>query len=252
MKVNIHLRFLLKLLSFVILCGGTPSGWAGQDQPLSSSKSLRQLIQVSDLEHVLLKAIDRHLGRPQHQLSFHVLYPDKAIPVKSGTIRLEPEAVTGGRTGHRSFRVKIFVNQEFIQTVNVVGELKVKVEVPAPTKWMKAKDVLMESDLEFVNIEVPSLTHDFVLGLEEAVGKQVLRPLPPHSPIRSSALEPPPLIRKGDRVMIEVRSHGLLVQTVGMAKASGKPGETIPVQNFTSGREVLGMVLAVGVVEVPF
>ena len=52
--------------------------------------------------------------------------------------------------------------------------------------------------------------------------------------------------------MIEVRSHGLLVQTVGMAKASGKPGETIPVQNFTSGREVLGMVLAVGVVEVPF
>ena len=60
------------------------------------------------------------------------------------------------------------------------------------------------------------------------------------------------MIQKGDRVMIEVRGDGLLVQTVGIAKAAGKKGETIPVKNQTSGREVLGTVLASGLVEVGF
>jgi flagella basal body P-ring formation protein FlgA len=53
-------------------------------------------------------------------------------------------------------------------------------------------------------------------------------------------------------VLIEVRSGGLLVQTVGLAKAAGKAGETILVQNQASGREVLGTVMATGLVEVGF
>jgi flagellar basal body P-ring formation protein FlgA len=65
-------------------------------------------------------------------------------------------------------------------------------------------------------------------------------------------LDHPPLIHKGDRVLIEVRNGGLLVQTVGIAKAAGKAGETISVKNQTSGRDVLGTVMAAGIVEVGF
>ena len=65
-------------------------------------------------------------------------------------------------------------------------------------------------------------------------------------------LDDPPIVHKGDRVMIEFRQGGLLVQTVGLAKAAGKSGEAIPVQNKSSGREVIGTILRAGLVEVGF
>ena len=60
------------------------------------------------------------------------------------------------------------------------------------------------------------------------------------------------MIRKGDRVILEARRGGLVVQAEGLAKAAGKSGEMIPVKNRKSGREVLGTVLAEGLVEVLF
>jgi flagella basal body P-ring formation protein FlgA len=43
-----------------------------------------------------------------------------------------------------------------------------------------------------------------------------------------------------------------LVQVVGLAKADGKAGDTIPVQNKNSGRELSGTILSAGLVEVGF
>jgi flagella basal body P-ring formation protein FlgA len=43
-----------------------------------------------------------------------------------------------------------------------------------------------------------------------------------------------------------------LVQAVGLAKASGKSGDTILVKNKSSGREVVGTILSAGLVEVGF
>ena len=101
-------------------------------------------------------------------------------------------------------------------------------------------------------VDVPSLTHDFILNQDDVIGKQVLRPLPPRQPIRKIMIDDPPIVHKGDRVIIEIRLGGLLVQTVGLAKATGKSGDTIPVQNKNSGREVLGTILGAGLVEVGF
>lgn len=212
-----------------------------------------QSVRTEVFERVVLAELTRRYGRPNHQLSLRVLFPSQLVEVPKGNIHLEVgEWSGGGRTGRRAFRVGVFVNQQFIQTVNVVGEVKAQVAVATPIRWLKPKDVVGVEDLATMMVDVPSLTHDFVLELEEAIGKQVLRPLPPRQPIRKIMLDYPPVIHKGDRVMIEVRSGGLLVQTVGLAKAAGKAGETIPVQNQTSGRDVLGTVIAVGLVEVGF
>lgn len=218
----------------------------------SVSRPAMQVVTAPDLEQALLQEISRRYGRPAHRLSVQVLYPKQPVSVPRGKIHLDVDGLNGGRTGRRAFRVQIFVNRQFVKTVNVVGELKAQVEAAVPVRWLKPKDILSNEDIEFVPVDVPSLNHDFALGLEETVGKQVVRPLPPHQPIRKIALDAPPVIHKGDRVTIEVKGRGLLVQAVGMAKTAGRMGDTIPVLNQTSGREILGMVIMAGVVEVPF
>jgi flagella basal body P-ring formation protein FlgA len=249
--------------TFILLIGlllggnvwGVVEGTARAEEPVSSTRVRpdMQSVRAGDFERIILAELTRRYGRPHHQVSLRVLFPSQLVEVPRGNLHLEVEEWSGGgRTGRRAFRVGVFVNQQFIKTVNVVGEVKAQAEVATPIRWLKPKDLVAGEDLAPMMVDVPSLTHDFILDLEEAIGKQVLRPLPPRQPIRKIMLDHPPVIHKGDRVMIEVRSGGLLVQTVGLAKAAGKAGETIPVQNQASGRDVLGTVMAAGLVEVGF
>ncbi|MDT3779502.1 flagellar basal body P-ring formation chaperone FlgA [Nitrospira sp. MA-1] len=246
------------LLLGLLLCGHgwwTAEGMAWAEELVSPTpvRLNTQTVGVKDFERVIVSELTRRYGRPHHQVSFRVLFPKQLMEVPKGKLHLEIGAWSGGgRTGRRAFRVGIFVNQQFLQTVNVVGEVKAQVEVATPIRWLKPTEVVTVEDLSSMMVDAPSLTHDFILDLDEVVGKQVLRPLPPSQPIRKTMLDDPPMIHKGDRVMIEVRGEGLLVQTVGVAKSAGKRGETIPVKNQTSGREVLGTVMASGLVEVGF
>ena len=247
----------LIILIVLLMVGGwsleVDLSWGKNASRPSKTNPSVQSLTVDHFERVILRAVNRRFGRPNHHLTLRVLFPQEALTVPRGKLRLEVEnLVGGGRTGRRAFRVGVLVNKQFVKTVNVVGELKAKVKVPAPTRWIKSREVVEADDLAVMTVEVPSLTHDFFLDPRNLIGKQVLRPLSPRKPIKKVMVDDPPLIRKGDRVILEVRRGGLLVQTEGLAKAAGKSGETIPVKNRKSGREVLGTVLTAGVVEVLF
>ncbi len=219
----------------------------------SSVRGVAQFVQARDFERVILSALTRQYGRPGHRVSVRIVFPKKPLPTKAGKLHLELEKISGGaRTGRRSFRVGLYLNRQFIKTINVVGEVKAEAMVITPLRWMKRKEVLTKEDVTTMRVAMPSLTHDFILHLDEVLGKQVLRSLSPRQPISKAMVDDPPVVRKGDRVMIEVRQGGLLVQAIGLAKATGKSGETILVENKSSGREVMGTVLSAGLVEVGF
>ena len=212
-----------------------------------------QSVAAQDFERAIFSTLTRQYGRPHHRVKVRILFPKKPLTVQAGKLHLEIEKLAGGaRTGRRSFRVGVFINGQFLKTINVVGEVKVQATVTTPKRWIKPKEVLMAKDVISMMVDVPSLTHDFILNQDDVIGKQVLRPLPPGKPIRKIMLDDPPIVHKGDRVVLEVRQGGLLVQAVGLAKAAGKSGDTILVQNKSSGREVIGTILSAGLVEVGF
>lgn len=224
------------------LAAKSQSGHAGQ-----------QSIYARDFEKAIYSIFTRQYGRPHHRVQVRILSPKKPLAVSSGKLHLEVEKLAGGaRTGRRSFRVGLYINGYFTKTINVVGEVKVQASITTPVRWMKPKEIIMKEDVTAMTVDVPSLTHDFILQEDDVIGKRVLRPLSPRQPIRKMMLDDPPLVHKGDRVMIEVRRGGMFVQAVGLAKAEGKLGDTILVKNNNSGREVIATVLSAGLVEVGF
>ncbi len=244
------------ILLIGFLCAGGLWG-SGAESALAAKASAvstgNHTIAAGDFEKAILRALTRQFGRIPHQVQVTILFPKQPLTVPGGSLQLEVEKISGGaRTGRRAFRVGLFLNGQFKKTMNVVASLKAQATVTAPTRWIKPREVLIPEDVMAITVDLPSLTHDFILNQEEVIGKQVLRALPPRQPIRKTTVDDPPIVHKGDRVMIEVRQGGLLVQTIGVAKAAGKSGETIPVQNKRSGREVFGTILSAGLVEVGF
>ncbi len=245
-----NILFIGLMFVGVAWCPDAGSVWAAKAQ---HGRTVEQAVVAGDFERAIFSALIRRYGRPHHRVSVRVLFPKNPLIVPTGRLHLEVEKIAGGaRTGRRSFRVGLFINGQFIKTVSIVGEVKAQATVVTPVRWIKPKEVVVAEDVTVLTVDVPSLTHDFVLDLNDVIGKEVLRPLPPSQPIRKIVLDDPPIIRKGDRVMLEVRQGGLLVQTVGLAKATGKFGETIPVKNQNSGREVVGRIMGSGLVEVGF
>ena len=243
------------LLIGLLIVGG--SWWPEADNALaaqsSSGRGKEKFIHAREFERVIISELARQYGWPGHRISVRIVFPKKPLPTKAGKRHLELEKMAGGaRTGRRSFRVGLYINRQFIKTINVVGEVKAEAMVITPRRWMKRNEVFAKDDVTIMRVAMPSLTHDFILHQDEVLGKQVLRSLPPRQPISKAMVDDPPVVRKGDRVMIEVRQGGLLVQAIGLAKATGKSGETILVENKSSGLKVMGTVVSAGRVEVGF
>ena len=211
------------------------------------------VVTPDQFRQALIREFRQHYGLEQVELAVRVLFPKKPIGIPSGNLTMQlVENPQGVRTGRRAFRFRLHVDSQFIQTANIVAEIGAKTQLVTPLRWIKTSEIIQAKDLSVMKVALPSLSDVFIQDPSLAVGKKALRPIPPNQPIRQAFLAAPPVIRKGDRVIIEVRQGGMIVQTVGLAKASGIPGQTIPVKNQTSGREVLGTILSAGLVEVSF
>ena len=192
---------------------------------------------------------------PMEDVDFSVgiLYPKQPILVPKGRVGIQiPPDTMNGRTGRRSIRGAIHVDDKFEKMVNLVAEISAHAKVVAPVHLIQAYQIVKPEDIKLMNVELPALQHEYVENVDMAIGKKTVRLLPQNIPIQKPYLTTPPVIHKGDRVVLEVRQGALLVQVVGIAKESGEPGKTISVKNQQSGREVLGKVVNSGLVEVLF
>lgn len=212
-----------------------------------------QQVEVRQLQQTIMNELQAHIDSKNMNLEVQVLFPKKSIEVPVGRLVLDVQNDRFSHlTGRRAFRVQITVDSQLIKIVSVVASVTARVEVMTPVRWIKVYEVLASKDLMKRSVNLRTLNQDVLMDPKNIIGKQATRSLPPHQPLRSSFVAEPPLVHKGDRVMIEVRRGGLFVQTLGVAKASGQSGELITVMNQTSGRDVLAMVRSAGVVEVRF
>lgn len=82
------------------------------------------------------------------------------------------------------------------------------------------------------------------------IGKITLKTIKAGAAIELSAVQAPPLVRKGEVVKIVLNRDGISLSTLGVAKADGAKGEIIRVQNTNSNKILQCRVTAAGLVEV--
>ena len=100
--------------------------------------------------------------------------------------------------------------------------------------------------------DLADLPGNVVTGTAAVVGKRVRHPLAPGTVLRADMVETPPLVNRGDVVVIVARSGGLEITARGVAREKGHRGSRIAVENVDSARRIYARVLDGTTVEVDF
>jgi len=151
---------------------------------------------------------------------------DPVEPRASGSMALSVAALDGDRVLAR-FPVSI--------------RLRVWKEVAVAADDLKRGTIISENDIKFSEREM-TRSHDASFGsVDEVLGKRLVRMVRAGEVITSGHVENPPLVERGDEVMLVVKYNGITVGCNGKAWQKGGLGERILVRN-QYGRNLTGVV----------
>ena len=112
--------------------------------------------------------------------------------------------------------------------------------------------VLLPIDFELMKKETTQLREQPVSSFEEIVDQQAARVIGRNSIITLNEMEPIPAIRQGDIITISLKTESFYITARGRARKSGVVGETIPVVNLLSLKEIEAVVVDSNTVAVKY
>jgi flagella basal body P-ring formation protein FlgA len=199
-------------------------------------------------EHILASRpedVGRLSVQPTGASPATLVVPAGALELK---VRSRPPAELHGTV---SATVEAWVDGALARSVSVpvrVGLLMEVLVAARPigrTQFIRAEDVRVEAR------EVPA-GQEPLREPGGAVGRQATRQLTVGDVILASWVNDPPLVRRGDIVLLMAEGRGLRAMTHGEAREDGKAGQVIRVRSLASGREIYGQVESERTVRVSF
>lgn len=123
-------------------------------------------------------------------------------------------------------------------------------QVVTASRPVKRNELLQAGDLALAERDLANLSQGYFTELEQVDGSQARRALQPDQVIAPANIQLPPMIKRGDQVVIIANSGSIKVKMPGEALSDGAFGQQIRVRNTRSQRIVHARVIAPGQVEV--
>lgn len=208
-------------------------------------------------ESELFAAVREHIlaGRPEDANRVSVqatAAAPRALIVPAGSLELKvrtgPPAELAGTV---SANVEAWVDGALARTVSLPVRVAVLSEVLVAARTIGRGQAIGPEDVRLESREVPA-GQDPLREPAAALGRQATRNIAPGALILASLVNDPPLVRRGDLVLLKVAGRGIHAVTHGEAREDGKAGQVIRVRSLASSRDVYGQVEAERAVRVPF
>jgi flagella basal body P-ring formation protein FlgA len=158
----------------------------------------------------------------------------------------------GHQGGNIPATILFLVNGQEIKRLKVTARVDIYADVVAAGHYLKKHQEIKEQDLQVVNRNISLLPHDVVTEFKEVLGKRTTLSVNSNEILRIGMVEVPPLMKKGDRVILLVENHHFKITTMGEVKEEGRRGDRVKLVNLSSKKEVYGRVLDANTVQIDF
>ena len=112
--------------------------------------------------------------------------------------------------------------------------------------------MISNDDIVLITESTMRLRKNTVTDPVKVIGKRSIRNIQPDQIILSDMVEIPPLIKKGNRVLIMAENEEFKITTMGEVLEDGRSGDQVKVVNISSGKEIIATVKGPDIVEVNF
>lgn len=151
--------------------------------------------------------------------------------------------------GSSRFSIIFRVDNHVAKNMSVRGKIEALAPVVVAGKRLKKGTILSPSDLALAVKDLNEVTSPG-LDISSYSGKKLRRNIKAGTPITSTMVVSPPVIKRGERVKIVISSGTMYLSAIGIARANGGHNQMIRVQNINSNKIIYCRVAAPGLVEV--
>lgn len=174
------------------------------------------------------------------------------VPASINVLPADLKSVTADFAPREDFLGQVGLDLKFgkTQIVRLCGNVKVYAEVPV-SRGIKAHQPIAVSDLDTKELEL-STYGNVIQTAQQCAGLRAKAPIRAGQPLLRAQLEQMPVICRGEIVQIEAVGTNFVITDNGQALRDGFTSEKIPIKNQTSGRTIIGTVIAPSRVRVVF
>lgn len=144
------------------------------------------------------------------------------------------------------------VNGEEQKKIFVTADIDVLTEVVVANRPIKRRKLITENDVRLQEMDLADLSSNTIMNLEEVLGKRTKREISPNLVLRTDLIEFPPLIKRGDVVLMIAESDCIRITSIGKAQEEGLRGERIKVENLNSRKQIYAEIIDHNTVKVAF
>ena len=177
---------------------------------------------------------------------------DVTLPKGNVSYRIEPLRNTDYK-GKVPFPIHFKVNGLFQKRILVTAEISVLTDVVVARKSLRRYSRIEEDDIELREKDLSRTRSNVITDPDEVLGKRAKRSIAAGTILRPGLIEYPPVVKRGDVVLVVAKSAGLRITALGVVnEREGRLGERIKVENLDSKKNIYARVLDSKTVEVDF
>jgi flagella basal body P-ring formation protein FlgA len=174
-------------------------------------------------------------------------------PIPEGDCDIElTSRKDGNLMGYVRLSAIVRVNGEQERRLVLSGWIDRFEDVVCALQPLERGTILTDEDVCLEKRNISKLPADVLTSLENLVGKRLKRSVKTGTVLLANAVEVPPLIMKGDRVIIVAETNTLRITALGVAKEKGSAGEQILVTNLLNNKDIVASIVDSATVRVHF
>jgi flagellar basal body P-ring formation protein FlgA len=212
-----------------------------------------QTIGVESLKKIYREHVLKNSPFQADRVRFEQINVPGPVLLPVGSVRWEVKNRGGDAyVGDFSIVISFYTDGKPARKIPLTGRISVKQEVLKTTRKINTGEVIGREDVVVIEERDLRIRENVLTDLDQVVGKRASRSLQEGQLLTSRMIEEPPLVQKGDRVVIGAENQRIRITAWGRALEDGRGGEQVKVVNMSSGREIFGTVVSPGHVSVSF
>jgi flagella basal body P-ring formation protein FlgA len=240
------------LIAFCFLSSPIPNAFAQHSIPIEGGRA-GQFIEFAEMVKILESHLQLLIQDPNRKVEIREFRGYDKVIVPRGNLScrvLVPEQVVRG--GYITGTMIFYANGQEIKKIRISAQADIFAEVISARHFLRRHQEIQEEDVQVVKKNLALFPPDVVTKIEDILGKRTTLSVNSQEVLRLSMLEIPPLVNKGDRVIILFENDQFKITALGEAMEVGRKGDRVKLINLSSKREVYGRVLDASTVQVDF